>query len=174
MYDTITTDVPRILWDKDYRFKNNDFHHNVEIKVPPQIKNFPEWRMCRYLPFFDEKGYMSGLTMHCSGNGITGMTATGLSARSIGLCSGVSIHLHFQQNERIVSLWIRMPGDGLDIDSEPNIMVRPYKAYILINANTIRLRLPTTKRNYLGHPFTLLHLKAGTIRAHDLAQTQDP
>jgi hypothetical protein len=108
------------MWDKDLCFTSTQSHHILEtISTHHQIRNFPEWRLCKYLPFLDDGGYISGLTMYCHGHSITGMAAYGRSWRLVGSCQGCPIHFCLQQNERIVSVWLRMPVNHFNIESDP-------------------------------------------------------
>ena len=132
MHDSPTREQPRLFFDKDLSFRSIDHHRILDTGPSPQIRNFPKWRMCRYLPFFDGEGYMSSLTMYCDGHSITGMAASGLSFRSIGEWNGYRhpIHLYFQPDERIESIWLRMPYPQSDSWHRPNIMVSHHYEYI--------------------------------------------
>ncbi|KFX94863.1 hypothetical protein V490_04119 [Pseudogymnoascus sp. VKM F-3557] len=123
--DSPIKEQPRLLLDKDLSFRTGDRHRMLQTRTTPPIRNFPKWRMCRYLPFFDEKGYMSSLTMFCTAHSITGMAASGLSLRSVGEQSlnRVAMHMFFQRGERIVNIWLRMPKIESESWHRPNIMV---------------------------------------------------
>lgn len=104
---------------------SSTLHHcilDTTAKVS-QIRNFPGWRLCKYLPFVDETGFISGLTMYLNGHGVTGVVTHGQAQRQIGQCQGCSIHLFLQQNERIVSVWLRMPAKHVSFENEPSVLV---------------------------------------------------
>jgi hypothetical protein len=143
-----------LLLDKDISFRFGDHHRILDTRDSSRIKSFPKWRMCRYLPFFDETGYISSLTMYCSGHSITGMAAgSGLSLRSIGECSDKRhpVHIYLQPGERIESIWLRMPNPHSDTWHRPNIMVSRHCVYlafsntskVLTNLNRTQIFGPT-------------------------------
>jgi hypothetical protein len=106
----------------------------------PQIRNFPGWRLCRYLPLINDRSYIAGLTMYCDGHSVTGTIAHGESSRLIGHRQGCPIHLYLQNGERIASVWIRTLHDSISTnwEEEPTILVcLSYPLYGKI-ANTIR------------------------------------
>ena len=116
--------VPRVMWDKELHFAGGQSHYILEtVSERRQVQNYPGWRLCKYLPFLDDGGYISGLTMYCNGHGITGMIAHGQSKTLIGQCEGCPIHIYLQPNERIVSVWLRMPAGHVSLENEPNILV---------------------------------------------------
>jgi hypothetical protein len=121
-----------LLLDKDLSFGFGDHHRILDTRDSPRIKSYTKWRMCRYLPFFDETGYISSLTMYCSGHSLTGMAASGVSLRSIGRCSASRhpVHIYLQPGERIESIWLRMPNPHSDTWHRPNIMVSRHCAYL--------------------------------------------
>lgn len=155
--------MSRVLWDKDLHFTSTQSHHILEMVSGHQVRNFNGWRLCRYLPFFDNEGYISGLTMYSSGHRITGMTAHGRSSRSIGDCQGCPTHLHLQSNERIVSVWLRIPVEHSNYECNPNILVTPLLIYTQIATNSTRLQPVATVHVSLGRLFIPGSFSAGDM-----------
>jgi hypothetical protein len=117
------------MWDKDLKFPNTQSYHIIDtLDKRPYARDFPEWRLCRYLPFIDKRGYISGLTMYCYRHSIIGIIAHGQSSNLIGRRLGCPIHLHLYPNERIVSLWLRTADEGQKFTPEPTILVSPISA----------------------------------------------
>lgn len=147
-----------LLLDKDLSFRFGDCHRTLDITDSISIRSFPKWRMCRYLPFFDETGYISSLTMYCNGHSITGMAASGsgLSLRSIGECSDKRhpVHIYLRPDERIESIWLRMPNPKSNTWHRPNIMVSRHCAYLAF-ADTSKI-LTNLNRTQLFGP-SLVH-----------------
>lgn len=135
MHNSPIREQSRLLLDKDLAFRTGDHHRILDTETSPVIRNYPRnypmWRMCRYLPFFDENGYISSLTMYCDGHTITGMEAYGLSLRSIGGYgySRVPVHLFLRPGERIAFIWLRMYNRLSNSWLKPNIMVGHHCAY---------------------------------------------
>ncbi|KAH8804539.1 hypothetical protein F5884DRAFT_417250 [Xylogone sp. PMI_703] len=109
------------MWDKDMSFVSDRSHRLFELSESRHDPLFPEWQLCRYLPFGDYD-YISGLTMYCQGHGITGIVAHGGLRQQIGLSSECPIHLSLQPKERIISVWIRVLL-GIQSEFQPCILV---------------------------------------------------
>lgn len=129
----------------------------ISLKLLPYIrfKLFLDGDYADIFHFFDNTSYISDLTIYSNGHQITGISDHGQSIRSISQCEGCPIHLHLQPNERIVSLWLRMPIDHSNHECDPNILVS-LTIYIPILTNIIRLRPVITVHVSSGHLFILL------------------
>lgn len=112
------------MWDKVLNFTSGQHHYILDMATNrSQVRNFPGWRLCEYLPFIDNSSSISGLTMYCNGHGVTGMVAHSQVQRQIGQCQGCPVHFYLQPNERIVSIWLRMPAYHVPVENEPSILV---------------------------------------------------
>lgn len=146
--------MPRVMWDKDLHFLTTQSHHILDsANTNPQIQNFPGWRLCRYLSFVDDEGYISGLTVYCDHHRITGMISHGNSIRMMGHRQGCPIHFPLRHQERIVSAWLRTPGDTICIMLEPTLLVSLFSSLLLLHSILThnRSQLIITVRVYLGH-----------------------
>jgi hypothetical protein len=130
-----------VMWDRDLYLPSTTSYQILELTHRrPQIRNFPGWRLCKYLPLTNDRSYIMGLTMYCDGHSVTGIVAHGESSRLIGYRQGCPIHLYLQKNERIISVWVRTPHDPIlsNLGVEPTILVcvtRPLRVQI---TNTVR------------------------------------
>jgi hypothetical protein len=93
----------------------------------PTLRNYPDWRLFNYLPFFDRKGYIKSLTVYCEKHSLAGIVAHGESSTLVGSRKGLPIHLTLHQNERIISVWIRVPHepDFGRMEADPTFLVGP-------------------------------------------------
>ncbi|KAH8587321.1 hypothetical protein B0O99DRAFT_401865 [Bisporella sp. PMI_857] len=113
----------RVMWDKLLHFTSAHHHYIIDtVATCSQVRNFPGWRLCEYLPLIDSTGGISCLTMYCNGHGVTGMVAHGQAQRRIGLCQGCPIHFYMEPKERIVSIWLRIPAHHVMVENEPSIL----------------------------------------------------
>ncbi|KAH8817091.1 hypothetical protein F5884DRAFT_243327 [Xylogone sp. PMI_703] len=113
----------QVLWDQDFPFAATESHHMLETVNIHQIRNYPDWKLCRYLPFLDGGEYISGLTMYSTRHSITGIMTHGKSDRLIGSRQGCPIHFHLNLNEHIQSVWLRMPIDHCNTERDPTILI---------------------------------------------------
>jgi len=113
------------MWNKDLKSTIFRPHYILEtVPAGSQVSNFPGWRLCEYLSFVDDTGVsISGLTMYCNGHGVTGMVAYGQNETQIGQRQGCPIHFILQPNERVISVWLRIPADHVPVENEPCILV---------------------------------------------------
>lgn len=161
MHNSPTREQSRLLLDKDIAFTAGDHHRILDTWISPDVRNYPRnypmWRMCNYLPFFDGKGYISSLTMFCDGHTITGMETYGLSLRSIGGCGNrpIPMHLFLRPGERITSIWLRMCNSLSNSWLKPNIMVGHHCAYILTLADIFKVLTNLNRTHVFGS--SLLH-----------------
>ncbi len=110
------------MWDKDINLSST--HRILDTAdYCPRIREFPGWRLCRYLSLLDAGQSISGLIVYCYLHGITGISAQGDLTELIGSRRGCAIHLPLYHNERILSVWVRTPGDAFDVMVEPTMLV---------------------------------------------------
>ena len=119
------TPASRVMWDKHFEFIISRSHYILDTVAPiSQIMNYPGWRLCKYLPLVDDNGVgISGLTMYCNGHGVTGIVAHGQNETQIGRRQGCPIHFILQPDERVISIWLRVPANYVPVENEPCILV---------------------------------------------------
>ena len=96
------------MWDEECAFSPGlQYTAAVADRVNSPPLFYESWCLYEYLPFGDNRDYITGLTAYTAtlGMGISGLATKGSRSKSIGLKEGVPLHFPLRHDERIVAVW---------------------------------------------------------------------